>query len=657
MPVVKNRNQARMQTRRKFAVIINSMVKGVNSLFSSTRLDKEEAAETTNMWLVEDGVLDKRPGTAMFGDQTFTDRPDGFTEYIDTDANRELIVVADGKAWVVTTSSKTEITGATFTQGEPAYFLQYNNLLYIANGVDPLARYDGSTLTKYTAIAKPTLDGTPLTRTGLTAGAYTYYYWVTATNSIGETAPSAETNITVNKLRDEWDASNYLTLGWADVSGATKYTVYMSDTSGFEVKLAEVTASTYVDDGTAIPNPYIEAPIENQTAGPLFTKMIMSGNRIWGVGDPDNPQRVYWTGTGVNRGHFGSAYGGGWIDLQKGGKDYTVSVEDYQTLPYVFMTSPDGHGSIWKIELTSSTINFGANSETITIPVPKKEIAATGASAPRSTVYVENDILYANKQGIFVLGNEPGINDVLRTSELSSKIRPDWRALSGSSTSVTAAYYWQARVLFAVASSAGHPNKIFVFDRERGAWIKDWTIGVSQFMEHTTADGVTHLLGIADDHLVEFDESYESDEGTAFTWRYKSARLPIVKNWTKFGKVKTAFIRVRNAVGNIDVTLSGTGRANQFSSISSATITPGASQSGFGWDQLGTVQFGATSGTPVLFATESLIKFLRLSASKGILRDIQWEVSGDSVGDRCIITGLHVEGFESDYPLPLSDKL
>lgn len=654
MPPRRQQIRGILQNRKQFDIEIDNVSGGTNTLISETRLDKDEAKELTNMILVEDGVAAKRWGTDSFG-TTYTNRPDGAAEYIKTDGTREIIVVADGKVYKTDSDGggKTEISGATFTQGTRAHLLQFNEFMYIANGTDALARYNGTSLSTFSGLSTPTWDGTPITRTGLAAGNWTYYYTITAFNDVGETVESTEESITVNKDREDWDASNNVSLAWGDVASATGYNIYMSDVSGNQVFLATTSISEYTDDNTAVPNDFILPPEDDTTTAPLFSYMWISGNRIWGTKDNTRKYRVYFSGTGVNRGNFSPGVGGGYVDLEKGARGTTIAGADFQGVSHVFTETPEGRGTIWQVKIENVTV---AN-DTFEAPVPTKIISSTGSNASRSVVKVENDVLFANKRGVYVLGNEPGIQGVLRTNELSAKIRPYWRALDGGSYDKIAAHYFDAKVFFAVSNASGEPDRIVVFDRERGAWIKDWTVGVSQFLEFTDSSNVTHFLGISDDRLVEFSENNDGDEGTAFTWRYTSPRIPVSEDWASFGKVRKAYIRVRNAVGDIDVTLKGTGKANQINNVGSATISPGNSNAGLGWDPLGSHQIGTSDGTPTTFATESLIKYITLTSTKNLLRDIQWEISGDSLNDQAIITGLLVEGFESSIPLPLSDKL
>ena len=321
----------RLRTRKRVAIEIKSASSGVSTLISPTRLTKTQAAELTNMILVEDGVPAKRPGTLAWGDQTFTNRPDGIKEFTKSDGTRELIVVADGKVYRLTTTSKTEITGATFTQGNRIKMIQYGGELYIVNGLDPMARYNGSSLSKYTALAAPTWAGTPLTRgAGLSSGtAETLYYQVTAVNDAGETVASTEQSIANDIARADWDVANEsIVLDWNVVAGATRYNIYVSDTGGYEEYLGTTTDTGLTDSG-ATANPFQVPPDTNTTAAPLVADLWVSQNRLWGAGDPTNKQTVYFTGTGAEKHNWAVGAGGGYAILQSGSEYFTVRSEEH----------------------------------------------------------------------------------------------------------------------------------------------------------------------------------------------------------------------------------------------------------------------------------------------------------------------------------------
>ena len=147
--------------RNKFSLKIDSSKGGTNRLLDEARISTNEVVNALNLIQVQDGLYKPRWGTAYYG-ADYGANPDGATEFLKSDGTTEMIVVAGGKVWKSTDGGdKTEITGATFTEGTPCYFMQIAGYLYIANGTDALARYNGTTLTTYTQINQPTgLTGT-----------------------------------------------------------------------------------------------------------------------------------------------------------------------------------------------------------------------------------------------------------------------------------------------------------------------------------------------------------------------------------------------------------------------------------------------------------------------------------------------------------------
>lgn len=648
-PNLINRGRNRLRSRDSVDIDIKEFNGGVNVLFSETRLKPNEAKEATNLILGEDGVWSKRWGSKAYGGVTFTNTPDGFSEYKKTDGTRELIVVADGYAYVVDPSAetKTQISGATFTQGTRCDFIQINDFLYIVNGVDAMARYNGTALSTYSSISTPAWAGTPLTRgAGLSAGSYTYYYRVSAVNEVGETLAVAAQSITVDIKRGAWDeADEYIDLDWNSVSGALKYNIYMSDVSGYETKLDETTSTDYRDDGTAELNPYIEPPLESTAAGPKFASIAVIGNRIWGTKDPNNPQRIYWSGTGTNLGNFAPSFDGGYVDLEIGSRTSTVKVVDFNRECHVICETDDGRGAIWEIDLGSITI-AGVD---VIIPVPSKIINQMGSAATRGIVQAENYLYFINPFGVFTLGYRANILNALQTKEQSVTLRPYIRGLYEADLDKSCAYYYDSKVFFSAPTSSGEPNRIFYYDLELNAWVKDWTIGVSQFGEFTDSGGTTHFLGISGNKLIEFSENYPDDDGTAFVWKFVSPRYQVSKDFTRYAFIERAYINLRNAKGAINVSISGTDFAGQTPTTASSQVEILSSDTGMGWDIMGEFKMGDSSGTPTTFAKESLTRYLPIDS---IVRDIQWEISGSDSASSAVITRLKAKGnlIETDEP-------
>lgn len=95
------------------------------------------------------------------------------------------------------------------------------------------------------APAAPTLAGSA---TGGVLPAATYNYKITAVDQYGETLPSPEAASAVTTT----GTTSKVTITWTAVTGAASYNVY-GRTVGGELKIANVTATTYVDDGSVTP--------------------------------------------------------------------------------------------------------------------------------------------------------------------------------------------------------------------------------------------------------------------------------------------------------------------------------------------------------------------------------------------------------------------
>jgi len=337
---------------------------GYSSLLDEARMPNKFAVQSYNLMQFQDGIWGTRWGFDYYGSAiTGETSIDGATEYIKTDGTRETIAIGGttGKIWKSQDRGAwTQIGSTTLTVGKTPSFLQIKSELYICNGTDALLRYDGTNLNVYTALTAPT--NVAFTRTVLTTGTNNYYYVITALNDVGETEGSSELTVAVNKKRETWAATEFITITWDAVNGATRYNVYAYDQTGYEVFLGTTINATYIDVGTTVWNPFIETPNDNTTSAPKFSAMESSGNRIWATGDPNNKFRVYFTGVGQYLSFFSPFYGGGYIDLEKGGRDTPVAVAHYRTgkgdpIATVLCSSPEGSGSIWQVEINSTTVD------------------------------------------------------------------------------------------------------------------------------------------------------------------------------------------------------------------------------------------------------------------------------------------------------------
>jgi len=636
---------------------INKFKGGVNRLLEEARIGLDEAKEATNLMQVQDGLWKTRWGTDYYG-AVHGATIDGAAEYLTSAGTTELITVANGKVWKSTDGGAiSEITGATFTAGTQCYFIQISSFLYIVNGTDALARYNGTTLATYTAMSAPT--GLTGARGGLSSGIYNMYAQVTAINTIGETVGSTEASLAggMNRTRDQWTASDSVTWTWNAVASATGYQIYIADNTGYETLLDSATASSYVDDGTKVVNPYVEPPLSNTTAAPKFKSMEISGNRIWATNDANNPYTVYFSGTGQFIGNFSDFYGGGWINLEKGGRERPKKVIHYQTgtgtgRATVLCSTPEGKGAVWQIEITSATVG----NETFAVPSAVKVVGSSGTDSQLSVVADNNNIWFFNRRGIFTLGPEKNYYGILRTNELSSRIRPYIRGLIGSQIDKVTAYYYDAKVFFSIPTVSAGNNRIIYYDTERLNWVVDWSIGAKQFLEYTDTSGVTHFLyvPVSGTKLIELSEDIQGDLGVAFNTTYTSGRWPLRKLWKDFLKLKKVYVKLGTPRGSINFEVLGSGKSGGFTSIGTATITNLYSYTGMGMDLMGSIMMGSTSGTPSTFSDTADPRYIKINKK---LKDIQLRLTTSSLDSDYTLQSFIFSGNQLRVNPPSSWKI
>lgn len=638
------------QSTQSWGLNIKNFNGGTVTLFDDARVKINQASETTNLMQVQDGIWKTRWGTEYYG-QVISGESSiaGIAEYVKTDGTRELIAIGgttgkvfkstDGGAW-------SQIGTATFNTSAKYSFIQIKGLLYIANGVNNLFRYNGTTLVSYTSLSAPTLSS--VTRgSALTAGAFTYYYKVTALNEVGETIGSNELSTTVNIDRLSWGkvANRHIDVTWGAVSGATRYQVYISEESGKQTLLFNTAALTYKDDGSVLINPYVFVPNDNTTTAPKFAELSLINNRIWGTRDPDNKFRVYWSASEPFVGAFSSYYGGGFVDLEEGGRELPVWVGNYRTgkgdsAATVLCNSPEGVGSVWQVALETIQIEEFS----FTAPNVGKIVGTIGTTSPKAVVTAMDSLIFCNKRAIYNLGNKQQIFNVLATDEMSINIRPSYRDLDLSRLNNMCAYWYDSKILFSATEKGSTQNNIiFVYDIERKNWTWKWTIGVNQFLEYTDSTGTSHLLGIKPNtgQLIRFNPNVSSDLGQAFRTSYTSGLLQINENAKIFAMVKEILVEIGRPKGEILFEIIGIKKKGGFSSIASKTITDTISTVNFTDELFGDIGLSDNPNAPTTFSQTAVKKIVRV---RKLLNSIQYRISSTKLDTDYTILGIQAFG-------------
>ncbi len=427
--------------------------------------------------------------------------------------------------------------------------------------------------------------------------------------------------------------------------------------------------TNFTDNGTNDLNHYIEVPDDNTTGAPKFISMAVSGNRIWATNNSGDMYKVYFSGTGNFIGTFSDFYGGGWINLEKGGREIPVAVKHYQSgtgtgVATVLAKTPDGRGAVWQITISSATVG----DTSFSVPSATKVVGSFGTESVLGVVNTPNNLAFPNRKGWFDLGAEKNYYGVLRTNEKSQNIRPYWRSLSGAGMDSVCAYYYDAKIFISVPTSNAGNDRIIVWDDERSNWSVDWSFGAKQFLEYTDTGGNTRFLFIptSGTRLIEISENILNDFGGAFTQTYLSPLLPVSKVKTDIFSLKEAIVELGNPRGAINFQVLGIGKDNSFSTIATATITDFGSNTGIGTDLFGEAYFSETqvsasggAGSWAIYLLDAPSTYTQSTVKKAIrkrakLYNIQFKISSTTADTSFTILSFQAKGSVVRRRLPSS---
>ncbi len=506
---------SKIQDQKLSPDVVTNFLGGLNVFQDENNLKDSELTEAKNILLSVDGI-EPRPGTSTYGSSSGSRVLGLFGLYL-SNGTRQFIRYASGannKLQKYVSGVPTDIGSTTYNASARINFVQARDQVFIFNGQDALSKYDGTTITTYSALTTPT--GLGVTPTG-TTGSTTYSYRVSAFNSIGETL--ACVSVTTATGNATLSATNYNALAWSAVTGATGYNIWGRYATGLgETYMGTVYgALVYNDKGQDDPSLSLLPPEANTTTGIKGTMAEFAISRIFAAGDPAYPSRLYFGGTGENIGNFsGSSVGGGSVDVFRNDGSVIRAIKPFQGGVIIWKDN-----AIYKFSFTDTGLQ---KLEEIT--------RSFGGISYRSVKQVENDIIFlAKKDGraaFYSLGNQENYaSTVLRTNELSIKIAPRLTEINTSYLEHACAFYFNNVYGCAVPTENSTVNdRIWCLDTRFGAWVYWEGITPNCFSTYIDTDGSEHLYfcdeesGLVKQMFVET----RSDSGTAISveWATKS---------------------------------------------------------------------------------------------------------------------------------------
>lgn len=586
--------------------------KGRFSRLDADRTPQDGLRVTENVQLSQNGVVEPRPGLRLYGTQPSGTVLGQVYEFVYTNT---LVTPNVPETWLVcmqviggvgvVTVNKdggtwTQILGKTYSATAKAHFEQIYGKVIITNGIDNLSYMDiqAQTITSLVALSPP--SGAPsLTPTGLTGTNATYRYRYTYSN-LGETAASTASTQAVSKIREQWNGtSEFITVSGTVATNVTRVNLYVGTEVGSEFFLDSIaipsgsTTFSYTDTGSIAENPNRVAPVGDSTAGPKVTRADNIKGQLYMVGDNDNQGRIWFGGTGTYALDFSSYNGGGWVEPNKGGKDFPVRVRPFRDgkgTPMAACFSKGTNGAGKRYLLSPATTTLGTT--TISYMSVQEDNGQDGTDSPDGIALTNDGAWYPSRAGFKTSNTKANIQNIISTSGIDDNISEDTKALSSKYMDACVSLVDDQRILWALPFAATSNNQIWILDlRQAGAWMTPWYIDADWMTLYAdNSDGKTKILILKDSKLYQLDPATNTnDDGTAFATNIASGNIKAGKNGesANIRYVKFVFLRPQGPI-NLSVTVNTEDGPLTFTDTLNDTSNQGVGGFGaYGWGSIG----------------------------------------------------------------------
>ena len=305
-------------------------------------------------------------------------------------------------------------------------------------------------------------------------------------------------------------------------------------------------------------------PLSNTTGGVKSQFITKFNDRLLMVDNTDRTKLLI-SGKFPKQSSFNWIDGGGYIYIDPdSGQDITgIAVQPGSDKIVVYKNF-----SHYAVSLNTLTVgNF-----TILDPSYQPISTSVGACNPDTIQVVENDIFYFGRKGMYVTGYEPNFLNIIRTNEVSARIRPYLENLGQSDYDNCLALYINNKYLLSFPDR----KEIVVYDRERGCFAGIWKFpfGISRMIKYVDGSGTERwVFGVNDSNQTyTFETSVNSDNGTTITKTIKLNKEAF-DTWSRLKIINLFYILFRNITGTVTVNILGEDRSGNTSTIKTFDIT------------------------------------------------------------------------------------
>jgi hypothetical protein len=622
-------NTPSFRPRKDIEAEWNSWRKGLNLLLRPTELGRDELSTADNILLTGSGIPTGRWGsTTLFtAGATGTIRALG-TFKNTTSLTNEIIALTD-QGYLVKQNelTSTVIPGMSYPSGTTVRSEQLGGSTFFVSKDAPAVKYNGASLSVYATLSPPT--GLSATNYSGASGTYAWSWRVTALNTVGETTGS--TAAVLSNLPQNLSDTE-IRLFWTGVSGSvTGYQVYRG-LSGDETFLGSVGPSTtqFIDRGEEA-SQTILSPLENNTGGPKSAVIAKSKDRLLLV-DANDRTKLLISGRYPNHFKFNWTSGGGsvYVDPDSGQDITGIAVQPGADRIVVYKDF-----SHFAVELSTVSIGNFIVLDPQYVPIS----TSVGCSSPDTIATVENDTFYFGRKGIYVTGFEPNFLNLIRTNEVSARMRPYLSQLNNDDYTTACAFYVDNKYVLSFPKR----KECIVYDRERGSFAGVWKLpfGISKMLKHTDASGTERwVIGSYNDNTVYyFSSALSTDSGTAIQKTIRTNK-EVFGKWSLLKIVKFFYALFRRVQGQVNVSIIAEMRNGLSTTIKSFTVEGAAVSGNTGWgvSMWGDVQWGLTDGE-ITIAGDEITRYTQLFKQ---IRLLQVEITTTEANANFELIGLRM---------------
>lgn len=653
MPYVSERKRSSRKARRVINIHQNKFPKAYVSTTDDSRRALDSLSDLTNMEIIQDNIPRPRPPLVRYGTQApYPVIGRGKYRY---DGGRSLLwmlnVTGTGKIYRQTDGGDFNIIGGTYSSTAWAMTVQSKGRCYVYNGVDNLSYVDLDTYTIHTYTSLSTPGAPTVTKTAMAGTTFPHYYRISANNDVGESIASAVGSVTSGKIRDAWiENTDFNTITWSAVTNATSYTIYYGSNSTDLYELYTVdgnATTTFIDYGTLAVNPFKLAPEGNSTQGEIFTWMYVDAknSQVFGI---TSGNKLYYSAPGT--GDFSAYNGGGWVSIDEDGDTELNFVDGFRNgkgdpVLTVSARGAAGKGKLFHVTFESLTIG----DQSITYPNVYEANGQAGTYAPRAVIKARDSLTYPTGLDFKSTGTSQNVVNILTTNTVSQGLEDDLPNISLANLHKAVGIEHRDKAYFALPVGSDENNEIWYMDFARkNLWVLRWPIAAKDLWLYEDSNGTTHFCALVNDIILEFTRAgaqTHQDDGVAWRSRVAFESLVWDEDGLTLGKIRNQYYKLLYPKGTVTANTTGLSSTGIRTSTGSDTFTVTTTPTAYDEWVYDEFQYDADPGEVNTYGKSVAVLKVK---PKGLLAQLDWEVTADTAGSDYYLSAVNTRGFALD---------